>query len=89
MSVDQTTAEAIAKEINEKLFLKIRESMKGTPQSTPAPAPASKPIEPHPADLMLTQKTVTTAPTNPTSPEASKGATPKPYKADPYREPTN
>ena len=55
------------------------------------PVPVTKPTQPHPADLMLTQKTVTVAPaapTNPTSPEASKGAAPQPYKADPYREPT-
>jgi len=67
----------------------------------PPPAPAPKPIEPHPADIMLTQKTVTTAPsapmapkpaTPPAPPQAPKPATPpvtpQPYKADPYREPT-
>src|SRR3989338_4835974 len=63
------------------------------------PASAPKAIEPHPADMMLAQKTVILAPTTPpTSPEASKGTAkppatpppaPKPYTADPYREPTN
>ena len=61
------------------------------PVTPPPPVVVPKPIAPHPADLMLTQKTVSVAPaapTNPTSPEASKGAAPQPYKADPYREPT-
>ena len=62
------------------------------------PVPVTKPTQPHPADLMLTQKTVTTAPTTPkpaappAPPQATKPATPpvtpQPYKADPYREPT-
>ena len=61
------------------------------------PVPVTKPTQPHPADLMLTQKTVTTAPTTPkpatppASVQATKPATPpvtpQPYKADPYREP--
>jgi hypothetical protein len=111
LHLDQVKADHIAKEINDSLFLKIRESMKKlypsqpsaptsvTPPSVapatstppnpikistppvapppvvkpppppppaftapPAPAPAPKPIEPHPADVMLTQKTVTVAP---------------------------
>ncbi len=93
LSLDQATAENIAKDINDELFIKIREAMKKLPQNVvPAPAPAAppaapilptvqKPAEPHPADMVLSQKTVTTAPVTPLKPE--------PYKADPYREPTN
>ena len=72
------------------------------PTAPPAPPPPpqapAKAIEPHPADMMLAQKTVSLAPTTPpTPPEASKGTAkppappppaPKPYTADPYREPT-
>ena len=68
-----------------------------------------KPTQPHPADLMLTQKTVSVAPatqlgasslegkgavnqaakTETPKPAALPPVTPQPYKADPYREPTN
>lgn len=53
-------------------------------QTMPAPAPK---VDMHPADVMLTEKTVTP----PASPQATQGTAPKPqdYKADPYREPTN
>lgn len=95
MDIDQAKASAVAQDINDLLFTKIRDAMKRTYEqrkaappatpvvttvktTTPPPIAPPKPIEAHPADLMLTQKTVTTAP-----------ATPQPYKADPYREPTN
>jgi len=97
LSLDKATAENIAKDINDELLIKIRESMKKSyyqPTAAPPPAPVApapvappapqKPTEPHPAELMLSQKTVTTAPPVPSAP-----AKPEPYKADPYREPTN
>lgn len=51
---------------------------------TPAPKP-QVPMAPHPHDLMLVEKTVTTppAPKTPTPPPPK----PQDYKADPYREP--
>jgi hypothetical protein len=77
--------------------------MQATPTPTNAPAPAPLPVkaaEIHPADVMLTQKTITTmpaapAPKVPSTPAApakpieQKIEPPKPqdYKADPYREP--
>jgi len=71
----------VAEEINRDIFLAVRASLR---QFTEAKAAAPKEI--HPAELMLSQKTVTTTPTAPpTSPEATKG-TAQPYKADPYRE---
>ena len=69
------------------------------PQPSPS-IPASKPqvpLAPHPHDLMLVEKTVTTPATPPKTPPApatpgQKEAAPPPpkpvdYKADPYREP--
>ncbi len=102
LNIDEAKSKVIADDINQQLFLKIRESMKNTPKipvptpttttvsakvviPTPAfapPAPVAKPIEAHPADLMLTQKTVSVGPA------ASPPVKPQPYKADPYREPT-
>ena len=117
MDIDIAKAGAVAQDVNDLLFTKIRDAMKRTYEkqkavsatvsapvavkitTPPLPVAISKPIEPHPADLMLTQKTVTTAPTTPkpatppAPPQAPKPATPpvtpQPYKADPYREPTN
>jgi len=120
LEIDRAKADAVAQDINDMLFIKIRDAMKqgtiagqaSTPQTlaplssvipinkTPEPAPVVVPAAPtaslipakateiHPADMMLTQKTVTTTAT-PTSP-AQKVEPPKPgeYKADPYREPT-
>lgn len=100
LSIEQPVAENIAKEINEGLFLKIRESMKSLQSSdptppSPAPQPSQLPLqtkkpEIHPADAMLSQKTVTTAPTPviPTAAPKAESTAPQPYKADPYREPT-
>ena len=99
LHLEKPRADMVAKDVNEKILVKIRETMKktdeqkkaATPVPPSAPAPAIKSAEAHPADLMLTQKTVTVAPTAskpaapppPTPPSA-----PQPYKADPYREPT-
>lgn len=124
LEIDSSKAEQITKDINDQLFVKIRESMKklygqGSSPAPAAPAPSAAPVvpapavptvapvvpppavtasptmppssaapaakapEPHPADLMLTQKTVSAAPT-PAKPAEIK---PEPYKADPYREP--
>ncbi len=124
LNIDEVKSKAIAGDINSMLLLKIRESMKNTPRATtapvavkittpttqPPPAPMPKAIEPHPADMMLAQKTVSVAPvmpvapvlpiapkpatptpppTSPTSPipPATPPVAPKPYTADPYREP--
>ncbi len=78
-----------------------------TPAVPPAPA-APKPAEIHPADFMLSQKTVTVAPppalpmvtpaapvapatppaaATPAAPAKPEPPAPKPYTADPYREP--
>lgn len=65
------------------------------PPSKPLPVPA-KPAEIHPADLILTQKTVSMPTINPSSSLAAPPAQEKPqagppkpsqYKIDPYREP--
>lgn len=71
-----------------------------TPTTPPAPAPSvtpiAKPIDTHPADELLMQKTVSAAPQIPAAtPPATAPSTPvgdptkpQPYKAtDPYREP--
>lgn len=78
-----------------------------TPTAPPPPPPASpapqKTTEPHPADLMLAQKTVSVAPVlpippkpappvapmtpKPATPPPPPPAAPKPYTTDPYREP--
>lgn len=135
LEIDEARASAIAKDVNDQLFVKIRESMKrlygqpaapasavgsvsapvvpvpaapavapapmpqSTPMSalaTPPPAPAPKP-ELHPADMMLSQKTVSAAPAvQPASPtpasappasSAAAPAQPKPndIKPQPYK----
>jgi hypothetical protein len=69
LEIDRAKADAIAQDVNDKIFLKIRESLqqvheltKERPESAP-PAmmavPAVKLLEPTAADIMLTQKTVT------------------------------
>ena len=125
LGMDRQKADAIAKDINDQLFVKIRDAMKLTyeQQKTenekptvptpptpgpPTPAPQVKPVvPPHlppaqkpptitPADLALSQKTVSlpskpaasgellaSSPSSPNQPVVK----PPPYKADPYREP--
>jgi len=121
LGVDKELADAIARDINDLLFTKVREALKkpsaasvsvplpptDAPVAAPTPntpaTPVAAPILPvvapemHPADVMLTEKTVATMPTvtTPTPPTAvpkvaeQKVEPPKPtdYKADPYREP--
>jgi hypothetical protein len=116
LHVDQTQAQAVVKDVNDMLFEKIRNSMKGVanqeagaPSSLPPPPPAprapeptkppQKPGEIHPADVLLSQKTVSTPPvvpavppeTTPSSTSSSevpqKEQKPPQYKVDPYREP--
>ena len=122
MDIDTAKAGAVAQDVNDLLFTKIRDAMKQTYEkqrassvtvsatttavkiTTPLPpttAPTPKPMEAHPADLMLTQKTVSVAPATQLGASSleGKGAPipaaktdppkPQPYKADPYREPTN
>lgn len=109
--LEKSIAEAVAKDINEMLFIKIREGMKKSyeaqkaplaPQMAnpiaiskpPAPAAAvptpptspkatqgtAKPAELHPADMLLTQKSVTATPAavpkSPAPPTASQGTAP-------------
>src|SRR3989344_1858781 len=74
--LDAEEAKLVATEINDQVLLKIREVMKQLPKNQPAPTPPptsvapipvapppapQKPPEIHPAELMLTQKTVTVA----------------------------
>ena len=75
LEIDQTKAEAIAKDANEMLFEKIRQAMRDgtpltsttsstqprvTPAATPVPTTPTAPKREFPAaDVMLTQKTVT------------------------------
>jgi hypothetical protein len=71
----------IAKDINSNIFLAVRASLreftaKQHTTSSTAPAPVTTL---HPADTILSQKTVTIAPGADLKPPA--------YKADPYREP--
>ncbi len=120
LGVDEPKAHAIAKDVDEMLFTRVRAALNQPSVATLAPAipavsasapppPAPSPSVPvvpkvdmHPADLMLTQRTVAAPPTTPAatptptspataSPAEQKAEPPKPqdYKADPYREPTN
>ncbi len=123
LEVDEGKSAAIAKDVNELVFMKVQSVMKApsassapatptpTPQAVPptpippapiaapspapTPAPAATPTPPptpkvevaHPADDLLTQKSVTTAP-NTAAPAQKPVTQPPPYKAtDPYREP--
>lgn len=74
LRVDRMTADAIAQDVNDQLFAKIRESMQQVhelaakekeemdtepPAVTALPIVAPKLLEPTAADIMLTQKTIT------------------------------
>jgi hypothetical protein len=76
------TAKQVAEDVNRDIFLAVRASLRRFTEEKAAPKPVvpSAPAAMHPADVMLSQKTVTIAPLMPPKPE--------PYKADPYREPT-
>lgn len=94
LKIDDTKATGIAKDINEQLFVKIRESMKKVYEQQKAGNEsvivAPKPPEITSADKILTEKTVTIAPKPPASPKATQDTAPLkpgPYKTDPYREP--
>jgi hypothetical protein len=70
LSIDKSQAEKIAHEINEGLFLKIRESLKNIHSQAQTGQKQSPSIatEPNPADVMLSQKTVSSAPVAPSAP---------------------
>lgn len=87
LHLEADEAQKIATEINESVLLKIREYMKSLPQNPPSsppttlapssPAILQKPAELHPADMMLSQKTVTAAPIAPkTAAPAAPATTP-------------
>ncbi len=93
LSIDQTTAEGVAKDINEGLFLKIRESMKktyeaqkeGAPVATSKPAAASAPTVPAVPALVVPKPTqvhpadmMLAAPSVSTAPPVPKTAPPIP-----------
>ncbi len=98
VGVTAEQAGSIVSEINNEILSPIRESLKkfsaqvGSVPATPPPAaPAATPkpqvpLAPHPHDLMLIEKTVTT-PAAPTKTAAPPPPKPENYKADPYREP--
>ncbi len=71
----------IAKDINNNIFLAVRASLRAFAEkkNTTPTTPVAPPAVLHPADTVLSQKTVTIAPSTDTKPPA--------YKADPYREP--
>ncbi len=93
LHVDETTALALAEEVNDEIFRPIRESMKlfaqsraeVTEQTPEAPTP-SIPVAPAKVGLpsverMLTEATVAVPPPAPSQ------AAPPSYKVDPYHEP--
>lgn len=102
-------AHAITTDIQNEIFTPVRESMKSLipveASATPAPLPTKPPEKPaelapnaemHPADIVLTQKTVSMPPIpvpqkapEPLGSSPTTGDAPKPaqYKTDPYREP--
>ena len=86
LGLPSVEAAAVTEEINNEIFMPIRESMKTFAPKPPAPTPPAKAQDLHPAEIMLAEKTLSVP--NPTPPE-QKPEPPKPtaYKADPYREP--
>ena len=98
LKVSPELGKQLAADVNTDIFLPIRDAMRTfmekrgqAPPPAPSPVPAPKPAAaPHPADVVLTEKTVTAAPhppAPPTSPEATKGTAQLYKAADPYREP--
>jgi len=86
LGLDEGRALAVAKEVSDQLFEKIRSAMKQPPvqqsvqNSGATPSPTQKPTLPM-ADQMLTQPTVTPPMAQPVTPQEKK------YSTDPYREP--
>ena len=93
LKVDRSVADAIAKDINDQLFVKIRESMKkiyeetkptpvvvSTPAQPPPPAtpPLSKPAPPAPPAPPKATQDTTPVPSQPTAPSTSSGQTKPP-----------
>ena len=102
LTLPQSAAEAVAHDVNDKIFFSIRDAMKAfAPSKAPEPAsPPAKPAEVHPAEMMLTAPTITKAPPPPKpalsapitpaptpKPQPTPPAMPKSYATDPYREP--
>ena len=92
LGIDRMQSDAIAQDISDQVFVKIRDAMKKAsvePKSpTPVAATPSAPIQPkilelHPADMMLAQKTVSIAPAAPVLPIAPKPAAPTPPPTSP------
>lgn len=77
------TAKQIATDINRDVFTAVRASLRRFTEEKALQKPTipSSPAAMHPADIVLSEKTVTTVPPPPLKPQ--------PYKTDPYREPTN
>lgn len=93
--------EKLAADIHTQIFASIRESIKrfaeerkrlASSQASPSPlaaSPSAAPIAPdmHKADVVLSEKTVSTPPAAAAPATTGAPATPPIYKADPYREP--
>lgn len=94
-------ARGITTDIQNEIFMPVRESMKSlipdevSTVPVPAPLPAKPPEKPtelapnaemHPADIVLTQKTVSMPPI-PVPQKTPEPPKPAQYKTDPYREP--
>ncbi len=94
LSIDAAKADEVVNDINTGIFLPIRASMQAfiAKQKGETPAPAEEKAAPvTPADMMLSQKTVSIPAQNaPTSATPAAVTAPKignTYKVDPYREP--
>lgn len=97
LGVPMETARALSAEVDSDIFMSIRQSLQNFSQKKAAevPLPVKKLLEPHPADIMLSEKTISippapvAAPVIPPAPIKSIPPMPANYKADPYREPIN